>query len=291
MSGMRDDDTGHGAVGGAVPVDAHAHLYPGFDIERTLDSAARHFATARRELGYPHAGGGVLLLADPPADPPEGAGFGRMARTAGSGARRGRWRIRRVDDLTVRAVRSGDGGVIDVIAGRQVRTREGLEVLALAGRAAIPGGEPARATLLAIRDAGAVPVIPWGFGKWLGRRGAIVDRLVREGSAPRFFLGDSGGRPELGPEPGLFRRARRGGVAILPGSDPLPFPGQERKVGRRGFFLPGGYDAGDPGRSVAERLRRLSLQPGTYGNGERILPFVALQIGMQARKLLPGGLR
>ena len=45
------------------------------------------------------------------------------------------------------------------------------------------------------RESGALVVIPWGAGKWLGRRGAVLSRYLRSVDDPGIFLGDNGGRP------------------------------------------------------------------------------------------------
>jgi hypothetical protein len=45
-------------------------------------------------------------------------------------------------------------------------------------------------------------------------------------------LADTTLRPLGWPEPALFQRARREGFRILAGSDPLPFAGEESRIGR-----------------------------------------------------------
>ncbi len=98
------------------------------------------------------------------------------------------------------------------------------------------------------------------------------------------MLGDNSGRPALSVVPRLFKLAARLGIPILPGSDPLPFPGEERKIGRYGLVLRRGFDPTAPGESLKACLTGSTSQPTVYGGRERILPFLLLQARMQAHK-------
>jgi hypothetical protein len=126
---------------------------------------------------------------------------------------------------------------LSVIVGRQLVTRERLEVLAVGTTAPLRDGDSIEATLNAVHAVGAAAVLPWGVGKWLGGRGAIVDGILANPKWSHVFLGDNGNRLRYGPEPERFASARRAGRCVLPGSDPLPLPGEERRVGSYGFAV------------------------------------------------------
>jgi hypothetical protein len=142
-----------------------------------------------------------------------------------------------------------------LVAGRQIVTRERLEILALAMRAAIPDGLPAGDVIRRIIAAGGIPVLAWSPGKWLFGRGQPARDLVA--SDRRLSLGDTPLRPALWPEPRLMQLARARGAAVLPGSDPLPFAGEERYAGTYGFIYRGAFDADRP----AAFLARLPAEP------------------------------
>lgn len=286
---IRDSRADGGAAGpGRVTlrVDGHAHFHPRFAVDRFLDAADRNL---RPPAGGPAAGGSgpgrapdrCLLLADPP---------GRDSLEALSDAAGGspRWEIRATGEEASRVAVSSSGGAVLLVAGRQLATSEGLEVLALATDAELPpGGRPADDTVRACLAAGAVTVLPWGFGKWWFRRGRVARALVESVDHPLFFVGDNGGRPRIAPEPGLFRDALRRGTAVLAGSDPLPVDGEEERVGSYGFVLPGGVPGDAPAAGVRDRLARLGGPPATFGHRAGVGRFLSRQVRMQMRKRGP----
>src|SRR4030095_13902120 len=72
-----------------------------------------------------------------------------------------------------------------VIAGHQIVTSERIEVLAIACIENIADGLTLDATITAVRDAGAIPVLPWGVGKGSGERGRFVANAA---ARPRVLL-------------------------------------------------------------------------------------------------------
>jgi len=193
------------------------------------------------------------------------------------------WSVRpTAEDESVRVSRAGETTFV-IVAGTQIVTRERLEVLALGSRAEFGSGLSLSEAVSAVAASGAIPVIPWGFGKWWFARGRLVDALLRAPAMPRFFLGDNGGRLQLAPAPRLFHRAAERGVAVLPGSDPLPFPNQVRKVGGYGFRLSGDFTTERPAASVKRILAGLDRSPEAFGRRERMPGFARSQIGMQWR--------
>jgi hypothetical protein len=171
-----------------------------------------------------------------------------------------------------------------IVAGRQIATRDGLEVLALCQDSEYPTDLAIDEAVEAVKQQGAIPVIPWGFGKWWFRRGALVSRLLESAKHPQLFLGDNGGRLRGAPRPKLFQRANDKGVLILPGSDPLPFPEQSDRAGSYGFVLETDIDLKQPAHELGMLLRAATKQPRTFGQLEAPSGFVKNQIAMQLRK-------
>ena len=114
----------------------------------------------------------------------------------------------------------------------------------------IPGGGPAREIVRAILANGALPALDWAPGKWLFGRGRLVRELVQEFPPAQLVLVDTSLRPLGWPAPRLYAQARRAGRAVLAGSDPLPFAGEEDVAGtyRCTFEIPA---PADPARLVA----------------------------------------
>ena len=270
----------HRPLGPPVLVDAHAHLHHRFDPETFFAAAETNFRQAAAALEMDGSAVGLLVLT-------AGKNEGSWRRLESFEAARSptAWAcLQTREELSLLVERAGDIRLI-LVAGRQLQTAEALEVLALGCNRDLPEGRPIGETLLAVRDCGALPVVPWGFGKWWGRRGRLLASLLETEPPASFFLGDNGGRPSSFPRPNILEIARRVGIRDLPGSDPLPFAGEVARAGSRGFVLPTPLDQDAPAAGLLSQLRDPSFHPETYGPGERLLPFSVKQIGMQLRKL------
>ena len=254
-------------------VDAHVHLHPQFDVVSFLDHAARNFATASPGPGLFQAG--VLLLAETP-------GEGAFSRIAAAGSMDPRWSVDRTREPES-IVATPDGGTpIVIVAGRQLVTEEGVEVLALLTAREFRHGLPLTDTLRLVRQDGAIAVLPWGFGQWSFGRGELVADALRSESG--VFVGDNGGRWRRSPAPPLFALARQRSIPILPGSDPLPFTEQGSRAGSFGFVMPQSIDLAHPSRDLRTWLRAQRIQPAAYGQLESAGRFAWNQVRMQWRK-------
>lgn len=234
----------------AIRVDTHVHLHPRFDAGAFLDAAAAHATPA----------GLVLCLT-------ECAGvrrFDELARTPSVG----RWTLELISEPESLAF-ARTGTTITLIAGRQIITAERIEVLALATLADFDDGCPLAETLDAVLNAGAIAVLPWGFGKWWGGRGRLVaDELRRRGRT--VMVGDNAGRPRGSRPHPIFRLARELGVPVLPGSDPLDLAHHLTRAGSYGLELPAPLDALAPAADLRARLREPPASPPV--SGRRIGP-------------------
>lgn len=257
-------------------IDAHVHIHHTFDFTELPDRAAEQRDAAARQLGLSATVPGTLMLTES-----EGvAAFSRLASQAGR--RIGRWNVERTGDAEALRLQTESAGSLVVVAGRQVVTAEGVEVLALGTLATFADGQPIRSVIEQVHAASALVVLPWGFGKWIGRRGRVVASLLHAPEASRLFLGDSGGRLDFGLEPSLFGIARKQGMPILPGSDPLPF--EENQMGRvlgYGFVLDVDVTGDRPATAIKRRLQASRRQPPVFGRRAAVADFVRCQLAMQ----------
>lgn len=120
-----------------------------------------------------------------------------------------------------------------LLAGRQIVTRERLELLALGTTQTFEDGLPIYEAFRCIQESGAVPVLAWAPGKWLGKRASVVQECITA-CGQDLWLGDSSLRAKGWPTPGPFRLSHR---PVLAGSDPLPLPGEEQQAGTYGLML------------------------------------------------------
>ncbi|WP_291737850.1 hypothetical protein [Leisingera sp. F5] len=221
-------------------VDAHVHLHACFDPPEFLDAASGNFSRLCHGLDLPASTPGVLLFTQ------------SRGADAFGGLRPGHLRGWTIDEtaepVSLRA--SKDGQTLALIAGRQIVTGEGLEVLAYGAAGPFPDGEPIERAIERVLDAGGAPALPWGFGKWSGARGRVIRRIANDHARfPFLFFGDNAGRPALWSRPRLFGEVEQLRRAILPGTDPLPFRGELHKVGRLAFVANDGLSLTHPFQS------------------------------------------
>lgn len=266
-------------------LDGHVHVHDCFEPDVLLRAASRNLGAEARRQGAGEDWIGVLLLSEShPHD-----WFHSVAAQEQISSRDGnhRWRVRSTfEPESLRLENAND--LLFVVAGRQIVTRDDLEVLALATDHSFAEGAPLHETVGEVLAAGGVPVIPWGFGKWWGRRGRLLRSYLEEEPAG-VFLGDNGGRPAFAPPPALFRLAKRRGIAILPGSDPLPFPSEVERAGSTGFTLCGAVGPDTPARDLRAACARPDFEPRPFGAGPGPLRFARLQLVTQWRKQRGGG--
>jgi hypothetical protein len=108
-----------------------------------------------------------------------------------------------------------------LVPGRQINTKEKIELLSLGSDQRISSGLETNQTIQQIQESGALPVINWAPGKWWFRRGQIVKDLMIK-FRDQIYLCDTTLRPRLYPLPMLMRLGKRLNIPILIGSDPLP---------------------------------------------------------------------
>lgn len=273
---------------GLTLVDAHVHFHTCFETTVFFERAWDNFESSGSSFfGQCHPSIGVLLLADTHRT----EGFDRLAHIFGQqrkqdNANSGAWKLHDTNENTSLYLTSGSNKVLVVIAGRQLVTRENLEVIAIGTRRRFERGMATEALIQEIVHTDALPVLPWGFGKWMGARGRVVEQLLRNPELPQFFLGDSGNRPALWPRSSLFRLAEERGIEDLPGSDPLPFPSEVARPGSFGFAMEGSLSFERPTQDLKDKLFNKATAIRRFGTGETLIRFVGNQLAMQYRKLI-----
>ncbi|MCA9726551.1 MAG: hypothetical protein R3E12_08815 [Candidatus Eisenbacteria bacterium] len=255
-------------------VDSHVHLYAGFQWSRFFRAAWQNFERARRELSLEAADYVLCFTEDARHDT-----FGDLVE---AGAHED-LEISTTADPAAVEIRHREERLL-VISGRQIITGEGLELLALGTRATIPDGISLLDGVDQVRRAEAIPVVPWAFGKWWGRRGRVLHAAL-VGGAP-VELGDNSGRLSVSGDPEMFRLARSLGKLVLPGTDPLPLPHHETRAGTYGFVLEQGLSETRPARDLVgalnSRERRVLRR---FGRRVGIVPFVRDQVALRVRKV------
>jgi hypothetical protein len=267
-----------GAPGdGGFLLDAHVHFQAVFAAVPFLDAAAANLRRGAAALGLPAATPLCLAFGDAPGQP---GVEGLLAAVSGGTA--APWRRVETADPAAASVRR-DGELLYLLRGQQLVTREGIEVLALACGGQVAAGRPLAETCAAARRLGAVVVVPWGFGKWTGERGARLRELLTAASPGELLLADSAARPASWPRPALLCAAERRGLGVVTGSDPLPLRRHARRAGRCGSFVAGDFDPARPAASAARLLARLSGRAPGFGRRTGLAAFLADQTALRLR--------
>ncbi|MGB5231959.1 MAG: hypothetical protein WBN83_10605 [Desulfoprunum sp.] len=262
--------------GTVVAVDSHVHFHDLSDPAALLDSA---LAAIRRNLGD-RPPTSVLLLTEPAARPTFATLRELTAQplpTAAAAA----WRLEATRETISLRARNRTGDTIYLIAGQQLVTAEHLELLALCTLPEIPDGLDLQATVRRIREAGGLPLLPWGVGKWLGRRSRVVSDFLAAPQEGPILVGDNGGRPAFWPFVPQFRQATAAGIRILRGSDPLRCSFSRRGAGSFGDRIDCRLDPARPGHSLAQALTAADTRIQPFGRLESSWSFCYDQIALR----------
>jgi hypothetical protein len=266
-----------------ILIDGHVHFHKCFSLPLLLDTAAENFSAAAENLGIAAEAFWILLLCE---DEGYENFFELVKKVETRDNRIDGWTLFTSLETTVVIAQHDNGGRLFIIAGRQIRTREGIELLALCTDIRHADGLAIDVSLANVRQTGGVAVLPWGFGKWLGKRGEHVKRLITGPTRQHLLLGDNSGRLSGLGDPSEFRMARGLGMSILSGTDPLPFPAQLRRIGRYGSHLRGAFEEDKPGESIRLLLQSRTSSLVTYGDREQPAAFLVNQLRIQARNRL-----
>lgn len=265
-----------------ILVDAHVHVYNCFEISIFFKSALNNFEQVANQITrniYDYSA--ILFL----AETSQNNYFDFFNDLANKNIRPfPELEITKTNEICSLNINASGNQKLYLIAGQQIVTDENLEVLGLATIRKIQDGQPIQNVIDQIINTGGIPVIPWGVGKWIGYRGAVLKKLLTTHNFPYLFLGDNSGRPMFWSKPPLFQLAQKKGIKTLPGSDALPFNSESSRAGSFGFSVYGTVDAKAPIQSLKQILLQSEVEIKPYGLPETPFRFIKNQIAMQIVK-------
>jgi hypothetical protein len=254
-------------------LDAHVHLYPNFNLATAFDSAILHFAAWRKQTDAQK-----LLLLTERSD----CDFFNLLKNEKAVQS---YSVKCMDEAEAIELVAPNQQKLFVIAGRQVVTRESLEICALATLIAIKDRQYSAAEVIQqVLQAGGVAALNWAPGKWLFKRGKIVVELLQMFTPLELLIGDTSMRPTFWSTPGLMQRAIQDDFKIIAGSDPLPFSGEEKNIGRYGCTLHAEWQEKKPAASIRAALRNSETIIERVGHRSASLDFVGRQIRIMREK-------
>ncbi len=275
------------SYGSLVFVDTHVHIHDCFPLPAFFESARKNFAAVAHAQGVAERYEGVLML----TETANAKWFERLVSFARDEQTQGRellgeWEVETTREPASVILSAGAGKRLIVVAGRQIVTAENLEVLALGTEQRFEDGQPIKTVLSLVSASGAIAVIPWGFGKWWGRRGAVMAEIMKAQHELGFCLGDNSGRAGFMPVPAQFKEAQAKGMPILPGSDPLPFASEFWRPGSVGLMFQARLSALTPAADLKRLLHSPTGTAKRYGRLEGPIRFIRNQCAMQLAKLI-----
>ena len=263
--------------------DAHVHIQKNFTLEHLFTAARANFSKQLQEVSPGRPGIFFLLLTevgncDCFANLKNQATAARVYSLAG-------WRIAPTKEseslLAIHDNRPEDR--LFLLAGRQIVTAERREVLALATTAKIRDGLSLLETVDTVRHQGGLAVLPWGAGKWLGKRGRLVEEFLKNANPEHLFVGDNGGRPIFWPRPSQFNTAASRSIRLLPGSDPLSLPGEMERIGSYGAMVEGKCSDDYPAESLKGLLTMRGGKITPFGRRLGVVHFFKTQLALRRR--------
>ena len=264
-----------------IITDAHAHIYPCYNLDDFISSAFRNFFTGPHNPAD-QGKTAVLFLTETTGNNYFELLRGRKIHADNNGQSEA-WTAHNTDEQGSLRINHGafpDKEII-LISGQQVVTEEKLEVLAIACHSNQIDGIPLKDTVRSISSGDGIVILPWGVGKWLGQRGRILDHFIATESCSLLFLGDNGSRPYFWPVSRLERCRKTKKTRLLSGTDPLPLPGEERRIGTFGSIIHGSIDSLKPVKTLKAILSDPETEITDYGDLQSSLSFLKQQVALR----------
>jgi len=266
-----------------ILIDTHLHIYDCYDVLRFFKEANRNLSGNQKKLKLAEKFVGILFLTESNAF----NYFDKLQDNSNNIIKdlenEGFFRKKSDEDCSL-IFETFDSNFIIIIAGQQIITEEKLEVLSLGTKQKIEYSLSLEETVNRINDFGAIPVLPWGVGKWLGKRNEVLNTFIKKNLAAKFFLGDNSGRLAMMKIPAVFKASGQNKKLVLRGSDPLPIRLQEKKAGSFGFYFVSDIDILNPFRDVKKMIYNLESDPDNYGKLENFFDFFKNQIMLRLDK-------
>lgn len=273
---------GFGYKSSKLIVDGHVHVYPGYDVDKFFDSALtnmKHFSTSL----YPGEENvqKILLFTEGKDND-----FFNQFKKGGISLKNTDFKFKETkEECSIILTKKGEA-LCYILRGRQIVTKENLEVLAIASGQQIPDGLPIRDVIKKITGQKEIAVLAWGVGKWFFKRGEIIKQVIEENKSPYLFVGDNSARPGFWPLPRLFKLAKKSNIYLINGSDPLPFKEEASKVGSYGFIIEGDFNPAEPAKSFRKAVQTNPQSIRFFGSRDTTFSFFKRQAKMFLKKHL-----
>jgi hypothetical protein len=266
----------------AVLMDGHVHLYPEYDLKQAFRYGTENIQKCLRNSRLASAENiiTVWLLTER-----WDCNFFQQMVTAPKKFSDGEVKLSPASEKTAVMLERKGFPKTFIFAGRQLVSKDGLEILALATDYFVKDRTLATSELIAaVNQSGGVPVLNWAPGKWFFNRGKIVRKLLDTSQPKDFVVGDNPLRPVCWPMPGLMKYASQKHFKVIAGSDPLPFAGEEKNIGTYCFATAAEFDENRPVSSVRKLLKASDLPTSILGKRNGVVKFAIRETRIMLKK-------
>jgi len=269
----------------ALAIDGHVHLYDVYDLSKAVEKGTENLiANAKIYLEENDKVVPVWFLVER-----SNLNFFNQIYQSPENYSQGDVKFKRGEDSLTINVEKNNKTILYMFAGRQLVTREGLEVLSLISDLNIVDRQkPIGDVIKDIKNSGGIPTLNWAPGKWFFSRGKVIARQIQENSPADFFIGETTLRNTLWREPNLIARAKKKGFAVIAGSDPLPFKGEENNIGSYGFLIEGKFVPTNPAQSLQDLMNSKAKNIRIIGKRNDVFTFTRRQYKIMAEKRTRG---
>ncbi|MCU0645012.1 MAG: hypothetical protein MUC94_12220 [bacterium] len=261
-----------------LAIDGHVHLYPVYDLKNAVESGVRNLTDQSKKINSKVTP--VWLL----VERSDANFFNQIYQSPNQYENDGVKFKKGNDGLTI-VVEKNKKPILYMFAGRQLVTKEGLEVLSLVSNLNIPDRQKSIDEVIqAVIDSGGIPTLNWAPGKWFFGRGKVIAQQIQKKSINEIFIGETTLRNTLWPEPKLIKQARKKGFPVIAGSDPLPFKGEEKGIGSFGFTIEGEFDPEQPAQSLQNLMKSNGKDVQIIGKRNDVFTFARRQYKIMMEK-------
>ncbi len=254
-------------------VDGHVHFYGHYDPERFFDAAIENLNAEFHSL-YPSDNKFTKLLLF--TEGKQNDFFSQLKKKDIIGGK-SEYKFKDTqEDSSIILLKNGQP-ICYILAGRQIVTREKLEVLSIASNQKIEDGLSIEEVVKGLLVKQTITVLAWGVGKWFFRRGKVIKDIIEKYHSPYLFIGDNSARPSFWSKPKLYNLAERYNVGVLSGSDPLPFSEEVSRVGTFGFIIEGDFQVNKPAESFRNILVSNKSSISLFGHHDDAISFLKRQ--------------
>jgi hypothetical protein len=244
-----------------IIADSHVHIYDCFDVSILFNATLKNFQNCINHTTEKVDFTGFLFLVDRVGQ----NWFIRLRKIAENQKKIGDWSLMLTAEDNSLIAQKDHNIFLYILNGKQYSTTENLEILSLVSSEEITGEKSGAELVELILEKDGIPVVPWGFGKWIGKRKKVVENILQSQVGFKIFVGDNGGRPSFFAKDPLLELAKKNGIQILNGSDPLPLRNEIKRVGSFGFILEESVSPDYPAKEMKILLKKPHLKIKNYG--------------------------